>query len=343
MSFEKSGLNLFKKSYEKIPLPPEIQEIETLIKQIRGAVHDIGNIITGLYGISSLSILRERIKSTNSNERSNSFIVFSAIEDLSGEISEKIKYLQTKTPSSPEKNEDENKYKEEVNTYKCNAVLVGDSVRTKLGKILKILENLEEEEKNDIREYGLTDQIHSAIQTCEIMIDPQKNYKKTNFDINELLKDTSFINSLKSIFGKQIQLTTDIQEGQAIIHANENQIKRVILNLVQNAREAMPKGGKFKIESRYRIKNSIKYICLSFIDTGEGIDPDIINLIFEEGVTTKSEAGHGLGLNIIRKIIKDDHNGEIIVSSSPNRGTAFDLYIPLPPPPCQVFKKPKQK
>lgn len=109
------------------------------------------------------------------------------------------------------------------------------------------------------------------------------------------------------------------------------QIEQVLLNLVINARQAMPRGGRLRLEVRENPATDMAEIAVS--DTGVGIPPEGLRLIFEPFYTTKEpdEHGHGgtgLGLSVCRQII-DQHQGRIRVESLVGKGSTFTIKLPL--------------
>jgi signal transduction histidine kinase len=109
------------------------------------------------------------------------------------------------------------------------------------------------------------------------------------------------------------------------------QIEQILLNLVINARQAMPRGGRLKIELIENHKTRMAEIRVS--DTGVGIPPERLRMIFEPFFTTKEpdEHGHGgsgLGLSVCRQII-EQHNGRIRVESVTGKGSTFTVKLPL--------------
>ncbi len=109
------------------------------------------------------------------------------------------------------------------------------------------------------------------------------------------------------------------------------QIEQVLLNLVINARQAMPKGGRLRLEVRENKHTDMVEITVA--DSGVGIPPDQLRLIFEPFYTTKEpdENGHGgtgLGLSVCRQII-DQHHGRIRVESKVGKGATFIVKLPL--------------
>jgi signal transduction histidine kinase len=109
------------------------------------------------------------------------------------------------------------------------------------------------------------------------------------------------------------------------------QIEQILLNLVINARQAMPNGGRLRIEVRSNRRTSMAEIRIA--DSGVGISPDQLRLIFEPFYTTKEpdEHGHGgtgLGLSVCRQII-EQHHGRIRVESVVGKGSTFTVKLPL--------------
>jgi len=110
------------------------------------------------------------------------------------------------------------------------------------------------------------------------------------------------------------------------------QIEQVILNLVINARQAMPQGGRLRVEVRADARTRMAEVRVA--DTGMGIAPEALRLIFEPFFTTKEpdEHGHGgtgLGLSVCRQII-EQHQGRIRVESVVGQGSTFTVKLPLP-------------
>ena len=109
------------------------------------------------------------------------------------------------------------------------------------------------------------------------------------------------------------------------------QIEQILLNLVINARQAMPRGGRLRLEVRENTQTQMAEIRVS--DTGVGIPPEQLRIIFEPFFTTKEpdEHGHGgtgLGLSVCRQII-EQHHGRIRVESVVGKGATFTVKLPL--------------
>ena len=142
------------------------------------------------------------------------------------------------------------------------------------------------------------------------------------------------------VIGEDIEFRNSLSAKKLLVKADPGQIEQVLMNLATNARDAMPHGGQMSITTRqvvvedgsetlYDLPSPGKYALISVADTGTGIDKKTLESIFEPFYTTKEIGkGTGLGLSIAHGIIKQ-HNGSILVSSKPGKGTRFDIYLPL--------------
>ncbi|MCX8123429.1 MAG: ATP-binding protein [Spirochaetes bacterium] len=140
-------------------------------------------------------------------------------------------------------------------------------------------------------------------------------------NINEIIKDTASL--LSNLFQeRRVELSLQLQEVP-LIKSDFNQMKQVMLNLLQNALDATPPYGVVEVKTYA----DDKYVYIEVSDTGTGINEENINIIFEPFYTTKT-TGVGLGLAIVKKIVVD-HNGEIKVANK-ERGAVFTISIPLP-------------
>ncbi|MBH5317365.1 PAS domain S-box protein [Paenibacillus sp. GSMTC-2017] len=142
----------------------------------------------------------------------------------------------------------------------------------------------------------------------------------------------SILQSVISILDTQaILLNVEIEYEQdellPPIYCNENQLKQVFLNIIKNALEAMPDGGKVTITTRLQKTNHGNVIHINIQDQGQGIPEELIHRIGEPFVTTK-EKGTGLGLMISNQII-EAHNGSLYIDSKRNQGTSVEISLPL--------------
>jgi PAS domain S-box-containing protein len=157
-------------------------------------------------------------------------------------------------------------------------------------------------------------------------------------NINETIEKIGKL--LSRLIREDIEFRTDLCGERLVVLADEGQLEQVLMNLVTNARDAMPKGGVVTVCTgtveldrefvhAYGFGQPGRYARLSVIDTGTGMDTMVKEKIFEPFFTTKEPGkGTGLGLAIVYGIIKQ-HNGYIEVSSTQGVGSAFTLYLPL--------------
>jgi len=145
---------------------------------------------------------------------------------------------------------------------------------------------------------------------------------------------------LQRMIGEDIFFEIDLHPATLFVRTDSGQFNQVLVNLVVNARDAMPQGGNLRIEtSNIALEQPLinrlvhlqpgDYALLRIVDTGKGMDADILGRIFEPFFTTKSKGkGTGLGLAMVYSIVKQS-GGQIDVSSAPGTGTTFDIYLPL--------------
>jgi signal transduction histidine kinase len=147
-------------------------------------------------------------------------------------------------------------------------------------------------------------------------------------NINVLIEDTLLLLN-RQLQRNNIEVSTKLDElPDAIVAAD--QLRQVLSNLVINAKDAMPDGGRLLLRTRH-VRTSKEFplgaIRILVADTGSGIPRDLQKSIFEPFVTTKGEKGTGLGLWIVRGII-GNHGGKISVRSKVGKGTIFKIELP---------------
>jgi CheY-like chemotaxis protein len=136
------------------------------------------------------------------------------------------------------------------------------------------------------------------------------------------------------LIGEDIVLKTTLDPGLGPIEADPGQLQQVLMNLVVNARDAMPAGGTIAIETANAevgddnaTIEAGRYVTLTVRDSGHGIDAETLEQIFEPFFTTKETGkGTGLGLATVYGIVKQS-GGYVVVESEPDEGTAFTVYL----------------
>jgi PAS domain S-box-containing protein len=156
-------------------------------------------------------------------------------------------------------------------------------------------------------------------------------------DLNERLKDVSKL--LRPLMGDDVEILVVSKSTAPMVEADPGQIDQIVLNLAVNARDAMPRGGKFILKTRSETLDAAfaeqhpevppgKYVLLAVSDTGTGMDEATVSHIFEPFFTTKEVGkGTGLGLATVYGIVKQNA-GHILVYSDPGHGTTFKIYLP---------------
>jgi len=131
---------------------------------------------------------------------------------------------------------------------------------------------------------------------------------------------------LRRVLGEEIELIIRLAPELKTVRADPGQIEQVILNMVVNARDAMPSGGQLLIETRNTGAPDRNSVTISISDTGIGMDSQVLSRVFEPFFTTK-EHGTGLGLATSYGIIKEN-GGDLRVDSTPAKGTCFHIELP---------------
>ena len=195
--------------------------------------------------------------------------------------------------------------------------------------------------ENDPRRTDALRVKHAALQaatlTRQLLAFSRKQVlSPVTLNLNQVVSDLSRI--LPRLLGEDVDLVFVPGDQLASVYADRGQVEQVLMNLIVNSRDAMPRGGKItveiknqKLDEKYtRRRNTVpgEYVMLAVTDTGCGMDAATMARIFEPFFTTKEEGkGTGLGLATAYGIVTQS-GGHIAVYSEPGQGTTFKVYFP---------------
>jgi len=174
--------------------------------------------------------------------------------------------------------------------------------------------------------------ILKEVVRLEAILDEILNYVKESPMVFKECKVSDFIDELVYLFTsdqawEKTEITREYDNDIPSVPCDDQQIKQVLINILMNAHDAMHGAGTIPIQTGRKIINDRPFASISISDTGGGIDPAIIDNIFNPFFTTK-EKGTGLGLAISNKIVLN-HGGHIQINNIVDKGATFIVYLPL--------------
>jgi len=205
-------------------------------------------------------------------------------------------------------------------------------------ELLKEYSDMDDESKQRVNN------IESSARKAGILVSKLLSFARREksdvlpLNLNDVANDSAKL--FEGVLDKRIGLKTNLSDNIPTVEGDPSQLEQVIMNLMVNARDAMPDGGLIIIKTslveierdRFNMPSYImpgKYVLLTISDTGSGIPKEIINGIFEPFFTTKEKGkGTGLGLAMVYGVIKN-HKGYITVRSEVGKGSTFDVYLPV--------------
>ncbi|MGA2350207.1 MAG: ATP-binding protein [Terracidiphilus sp.] len=217
---------------------------------------------------------------------------------------------------------------------------VAHEINTPLAVISSYAQMLSKQLKGDARLGPVLDKITQQSFRAAEIANGLLNFSRTSTtefrdtNLNQVIRDT--LSLLEHQF-KTARVIVDLQLNEEIppIHANPGKLQQVFLNLLLNAKEAMPAGGQLRVATRIVMPNgSDHYVAALVADSGSGIAPEHLKRIYDPFFTTKTtpkagdRRGTGLGLSVSYGIIQE-HAGKIHVESAIGTGTTFHLEFPL--------------
>jgi signal transduction histidine kinase len=191
-------------------------------------------------------------------------------------------------------------------------------------QLIKKAGSLNEQQSEDI-ERIIKASLYSREIIKKLMIfSRQMPQQITKVNLNDIVHNILYFIDVR-FQSRGITIIKQLDVALPVIYADEVQMSQVLVNLITNSVYAMPAGGEITVITRKK-ENLVSLIVK---DTGTGMTPDIRNKIFEPFFTTKPVGqGTGLGLSVVQGIV-DSHGGKILVSSIVNKGTKFEIQLPL--------------
>lgn len=192
----------------------------------------------------------------------------------------------------------------------CKRIIKKENIPADMTKGLKDI--IEEAEK-----------LEHIVKDFEVLLKSKQSVFRYQ-DINEIINETIFIiEKEKEVVNKGLSLSVQLTGEPLKINAHKNLLRSAIFNLLRNAVEATPQGGKITVKTFIEEDKAV----LTVTDTGAGILAEDINRIFDPFFSTK---GHrfGMGLPLVKQIVLE-HLGEIKIESEPGKGTTFKIIFPL--------------
>jgi PAS domain S-box-containing protein len=187
-----------------------------------------------------------------------------------------------------------------------------------------------------------SDAERAAALTRQLLLFSRRQVMQSrDLDLNEVV--TNLTKMLQRIIGEDVRLQLHLHSTPLLVHADAGMLDQVLMNLVVNARDAMPEGGRLIVATGGKLVDETlalsqpdatpgRYACLSVSDTGRGIPAEVLPRIFEPFFTTKEAGkGTGLGLATVFGIVKQ-HGGWIKVANESGQGATFQVFLPITNP-----------
>ena len=197
--------------------------------------------------------------------------------------------------------------------------------------IMNTLELMKTEISPDNKRRKLLDMSLSETERLADMLKKMLSFSKPDqehrspVNLNTIIDEILLLHK-KQLWENTIRIKATFDEALDLVYASKNQLRQVFLNMISNARDAMPDGGTLTVTTT----RDSDHVRVLISDTGCGIKEKHLDIIFETFFTTKTDSvkGVGLGLSVCYGFIKD-HGGDILVESEPGQGTTFTIILPV--------------
>jgi len=212
------------------------------------------------------------------------------------------------------------------------AAMVAHEIRNPLGAIsnsLGALKRYSSFDRDDLELIGIVEKEMDRLNTMTedfLSFARPSQLKREECEIHPLIQEIIALLRHGEDGWKEVRIDHSFAPDVPRLMLDKNRFRQILLNLLINARQAMPAGGNISISTRF--KQSENEVEITIADTGAGMNQEVLSQAFQPFFTTK-DSGLGLGLNIVYKLVKE-HSGYVLLSSTPEKGTQVQLNFPAP-------------
>lgn len=206
------------------------------------------------------------------------------------------------------------------------------NILTTLNAGVRMLGRSVSQERQEMLLAGMDQALSTATKLTNSLFDVARHDEHCAHGFDPAARLVNILTLFEPAIPAKAKLTVNIQAGLKPVAASPADLDRAVLNLLMNACEAMPSGGRLVVRARNRGVGRVRVIVA---DTGCGMTPDLIRRAGVSGLTTKAGPGHGLGLAQVRRFARDN-GGRFMLRSAPDRGTVAILEMPAGPLPHRI-------
>ena len=216
------------------------------------------------------------------------------------------------------------------------AAAIAHEIRNPLTVISAYIQLTRQHLPSNTKVLGHLDRVEREIQRLNRVAQHLMSYSSrsnpawTKVPVNALVEDTLWLIRPRA-HAQHVEVMTDYDASSPAVQGDRDQLTQVLLNLLVNACQAMPDGGRIQITTGVKGEGDEAQVTIQIADTGCGIPEEHLPNIFQPFFTTKGKDGTGLGLAISSRIARD-HHGTIDVQSEVGRGSVFLIALPSAPP-----------
>jgi signal transduction histidine kinase len=166
----------------------------------------------------------------------------------------------------------------------------------------------------------------SIMDVCILNFERSLSLKNeaNEIDINQVVR--TVVEMVRSRLHNGVMIISELESSLWPVHGDMLGVQRLLVNLAENAYNAIPAKGVIKVSTANINRESAHFVCLSVHDTGMGMDDSVLSQIFKPLFTTR-ENGHGMGMTVVKQVT-EEHGGSIEVESNPGKGTEVKVYFP---------------